>query len=154
MEMDIFQKPPTSRSRVAAFLSATLMLTLVGCGSPSAKISGSVKWKDKPIHDAFVAFSSTAEEENQFFGNSLTDGSYIIAAGGKRSIPPGKYKVKVTFWLYRKGKEYHPLPDGEEGDRLKDSRNAVKLEKEFEKDVQEGDNVIPLDVSEATQVTE
>ncbi len=130
-------------------LCVILCLTLSGCGGPSAEVTGKLTWKDQPVSQADVKFVGVEDSEHQVFtGFTDKEGAYRLDKGAQSKIPPGKYNVTVTFALQRNGK---PLPEGELGDRLRNEGRVVQFEAVVQQEINEGDNVINLDVTKSAK---
>ncbi|HZT81080.1 MAG TPA: carboxypeptidase-like regulatory domain-containing protein [Gemmataceae bacterium] len=70
-------------------LLLALLFTLIGCGGPSASVSGKVTYKGQPLNGGTVVFQST---DGKWGGSSAIaeDGTYTIP-----KVPPGQVKIGV-----------------------------------------------------------
>jgi hypothetical protein len=124
------------RAKPTVLLLLVAVACLAGCGDPTAKVSGTVKLNSQPVSGAELVFVLENDANVEFQGLSTQDGSYQIDYGSKKAMPPGKYKVTVTWYRLRNGQ---PLPDGEEGDSLKGSPGVQQFSQPFSRDIAEGE---------------
>jgi hypothetical protein len=88
-----------SRSSIAMFLTAGLVLCVTGCGGPSLPktiaVSGKVTYKSKPLDGAAVGFIATKGPS----ASAVTDanGAYKLTTykNGDGAVP-GEYAVTIT----------------------------------------------------------
>ena len=101
--------------------------------------------KSQPVDGAEIVFTSQGESAQSFFGVSGSDGAYQLDLTGMDGIPAGTYQVTVTWWALKDGR---PLPEGEEGQVLKNGGAAVKQTESFTKNVVAGPNAMSFELSD------
>ncbi len=80
--------------RASVFLTAATLLAM-GCGGPKATITGTVTYKNQPIHEGNIVF--TPESGGRPISAIIKDGKYTA-----EKVPTGPAKVTVTS-MYMKG---------------------------------------------------
>jgi hypothetical protein len=81
--------------RLAAFLLFSTAVTVaLGCKAEAKRygVSGTVKYKGEFIKSGTISFRSDSGATS---GAQITDGKYEIPAKG--GLPPGKYRVAITY---------------------------------------------------------
>lgn len=119
------------------------VVVLSGCGKPLADVSGTVKKEGQPLADADLVFAQEGQAERVFYA-SVKDGKFQVDYGHDKGMPPGKYKITVTWYLAPNGK---PLPEGEAGAELKTSGRARTFKKDLHREIADGKISLDLDVS-------
>jgi hypothetical protein len=117
---------------------------LSGCGKSLADVSGTVKKEGQPLADADLVFAQEGEAERVFYAMSVEGGKFQVDYGEDKGMPPGKYKITVTWYLTPDGK---PLPEGEAGAGLKTSGRARTFTKDLHREIADGEVSLDLDVS-------
>ena len=72
------------------------LLLLTACGGPNlTKVTGTVKYNDKPVSNATVVF--TPDAGTGVVGAATTDssGNYALGCSLGAGVPPGAYSVKI-----------------------------------------------------------
>lgn len=127
------------------FLAAGL-LAGGGCGGPVGTVSGKLTWQGQPVAGADVMLENTENQSHTFFGTTLDDGSLHVSYRTGTGLPPGSYKVRVTYFTTKDSK---PLPSGEAGQVAKVSGGAESKAVQFEAVINAGANNISLDLENA-----
>lgn len=132
---------------VSACLILVSLALVSGCGQ-RVNVTGKVVEKGIPIARAELRWASESDQTLFVSGASDETGAYVLDAGGKRSVPPGRYRVTVNWWRTRDGK---PLPAGEQGTALKGTSNAIAYTAELEVEVTKSTTELDLDVTGKTR---
>ncbi|NQT37842.1 MAG: hypothetical protein HQ581_10155 [Planctomycetes bacterium] len=92
-------------SRLLLALAAGLT---VGCGSDLAEVTGTVSLDGGPLDSGTIVFQGP--DLPQGVGQIGEDGSYRISTGTQRGLPPGQYRVTVTAYKTRTGRDEQEAP--------------------------------------------
>lgn len=117
--------------------------SLSGCGGSLADVAGTVKKDGKPLPDADLVFAPTGDKQRSFYALSVEGGEFQVDYGDTDGMPPGTYKITVTWYTLPNGQ---PLPAGEAGTDLKSSGKAREHSKQLTRDISSGKNTLELDV--------
>ena len=136
-------------SRFVLFSLLMGVLLLLGCGGASGtKVSGKVTYKNKPVSLANLTFvpADNLDEGRQFSGMTSSEGRITVDTQDQDGLPAGKYEITVDWWLQKNGK---PVPDGEEGETMKENGTAIHYRASLTKDVKGESTVLNLSLDDA-----
>ncbi len=80
----------------------------VGCGSDLAEVTGTVSLDGRPLDSGTIVFQGP--NLPQAAGQIGEDGSYSVSTGTQRGLPPGQYRVTVTAYKTRAGRDEQEAP--------------------------------------------
>lgn len=141
------------RGTAKAGLGALVVLGLIlaaGCGK-RVNVTGKVLENGKPIAQAELRLASESDATLFVSGISDQNGVYMLDTAGKRGIPPGRYKVSITWWRLRDGK---PLPEGEAGSALRGTSKVRSFSAELSTEIKADSSSVDLDVTGKVQAGE
>ena len=132
--------------RKLLILAAVGMLCLWGCGSPTARATGTVTLAGKTLEGAEITFERDGSPEYSVHGKVGPGGRFYLYYPSSQGMPPGKYRIVLTRYTLPNGK---PLPSGEEGEALRSDESRVnKRMIRFERDLSAGNNSLDLEWNE------
>lgn len=119
-------------------------LLLVGCGEPKGLIEGKVLNQGDPVPYARLVLRPVAAEGRSFRGETVGDGTYYFEETAKYGIPPGDYRVNVTYHTMPNG---NPPPSGEEGESLRRDGKLRKREVAIDVQIEVGSHPFDFEVT-------
>ena len=125
---------------------AVLLANAVGCGVPTATVSGTITDAQGPAPGSHVVFEVDGDPTQKYYGGSFGEGAYQVDDRG--IMPPAKYTITVTKYETKDGKS---LPQSEEGEAMKENGTAVKRRFVLHKELVEGENALNLNLAEAQE---
>ena len=138
------------RFAIPLFLSVTIIIPLVGCGSDGRKpvypTKGRVAFKGQPTPHAQVSLhpvGSADKDAPHPTGKVLDDGTFLLTSyHGNDGAPAGEYTVTVQWWLST-AKKGSREGDGETINRLparygRPETSGLKVR------IEPGDNELPV----------
>lgn len=132
--------------RVIAILVAVVLLSLTGCGTPTARATGTVTRAGKTLEGVEITFERDGSPEYSVHGKVGPGGRFYLNYPSVQGMPLGRYRIILTRYTLPNGK---PLPGGEEGEALRAEESRVqKSMVRFEKDLSAGNNTLDLEWNE------
>ncbi len=123
------------------------LVCLAGCGPSSGQVTGKVTLNGHPVTGAKLVFESKDNPEAIiYYGVTGLGGVIQVDDRSQGGIPVGQYKVTVTHYTL---KDATPLPEGEQGEVLKQEGNAVEHTKTFDQDISAGSNTVRFELGES-----
>jgi hypothetical protein len=132
-------------------ISTLALVFLAGCGSSTGKVQGRVTLDGKAAAGAQVEFRSEVNQKVRCSALALENGVYQVDYGIWDGLPVGSCRITVTHYTLRDGS---PLPEGEEGNALRDTNKVLKKRVEFFEELASGVNQVDLEISKGAPVKE
>ncbi len=106
--------------KMATWLKAGLVVTLVGCGpSDQVSIEGRVTLDGQPVGPGSIVFLPEAGGEGIKIAAPIEDGQYRI--GTERGAKPGTFRVEIS-WSKKTGRQ---LPSADPGIMMDETQEAI-----------------------------
>lgn len=122
-----------------------------GCSRPMAQFSAVVVRGSRPISGAEVIIEPDPSGPGSAMALTANDGKCLVDLGGRAGFAPGKYKITITCFETDTG---DAVPEGEQGQVLKQNGKAVRKAYVISEDLLVGPNNLTLDLEKAEPVKE